>query len=202
MRPQDKQLRIVELLPGGEQVTSRSLRFAASLDDRGDIAVQSLGLSVATDLIPLLSAAIAAAAAATGMPATMLASIAGQDAEDELRRGGIMADLHDRIARLATEAQSRADVAGTQAAWQEGRAHGLREAAAAIATATDTRIRDYIASLDEQADAAATMSQYLTDEGGVRSAGLYEGRGLALRQVAEALRGLLVADEPEGAGDE
>ena len=121
--------------------------------------------------------------------------------------GGIMADLHDRIARLAAEAQSRADVAGTQAAWQEGRAHGLREAAAAIATATDTRtlrddIRDYIASLDEQAAAAATMSQHLTDEGGVRSAGLYEGRGLALRQVAETLRGLLVADEPEGAGDE
>ena len=88
MSPADRDLRIVELLPGGEQLTSRSLRFVASLDDRGDIAVQSPGLSVATDLIPLLSAAIAAAAAATGMPATMLASIAGQDAEDELRRGG------------------------------------------------------------------------------------------------------------------
>lgn len=118
-----------------------------------------------------------------------------------------MADLHDRIARLAAEAQQRADVAGAQAAWQEGRAHGLREAAAAIATAADTRtlrddIRGYIASLEAQADVADTMSQHLTDGGGVRSAGLYEGRGLALRQVAEALRGLLVADEPEGAGDE
>ena len=39
-------------------------------------------------LVPLLAAAVAAAAAATGMPATMLASIAGQDAEDALRRGG------------------------------------------------------------------------------------------------------------------
>ena len=89
MSPQERQLRIVELLPGGERVTSRSLRFVAGLDDRGDIAVQDLGLSVATDLVPLLSAAIAAAAAATGMPAMMLASIAGQDAEDELRRGGV-----------------------------------------------------------------------------------------------------------------
>ena len=89
MSPADRDLRVVELLPGGEQVTSRSLRFVAGLDDRGDIAVQDLGLSVATDLVPLLSAAMAAAAAATGMPAMMLASIAGQDAEDELRRGGV-----------------------------------------------------------------------------------------------------------------
>ena len=89
MSPQERQLRIVELLPGGERVTSRSLRFVAGLDARGDIAVQDLGLSVATDLVPLLSAAIAAAAAATGMPAMMLASIAGQDAEDELRRRGV-----------------------------------------------------------------------------------------------------------------
>ena len=63
-----------------------------------------------------------------------------------------MSDVQERIARLAAEARQRADVAGTQAAWQEGRAHGLREAAAAIATATDSRtlrddIRDYIADL-------------------------------------------------------
>lgn len=82
MSPTDRDLRLVELLPGGERVTSRSLRFAAVLDDRGDIAVRARGLNVATDLVPLL------AAAATGMPATMLASIAGQDAEDALRRGG------------------------------------------------------------------------------------------------------------------
>lgn len=117
-----------------------------------------------------------------------------------------MSDLQDRITRLVAEACQRADVAGTQAAWQEGRAHGLREAAAitAAANAQTLRddIRDYIASLDEQADAAATMSQHLADRDGVRSAGLYEGRGHALRQVAEALRGLLVADEPEEGGDE
>ena len=88
MTPTNRDLRLVELLPGGERITSRSLRFVAGLDDRGDIVVQDLGLNAATDLIPLLSAAIAAASAATGMPAMMLASIAGQDSEDELRRGG------------------------------------------------------------------------------------------------------------------
>lgn len=121
--------------------------------------------------------------------------------------GVIMADLHDRIERLAAEARQQADVAGTQAAWQEGRARGLREAAAIIAAHRDVRtlrddIRDYIESLDEQADVADTMSQHLTDEGGMRSAGRYEGRCHALRQVAEALRGLLVADEPEEGDDE
>lgn len=89
MSPTNRDLRLVELLPGGERITSRSLHFVAGLDDRGDIVVQDLGLSVATDLVPLLSAAVAAASAATGMPAMMLASIAGQDAEDELRRGGV-----------------------------------------------------------------------------------------------------------------
>lgn len=47
-----------------------------------------------------------------------------------------MSDAQERIARLAAEAQRRADIAGVQATWQEGRAHGLREAAAITATAT------------------------------------------------------------------
>lgn len=88
MSPTDRDLRLVELLPGGERVTSRSLRFVASLDDRGDIAVRALDLGAATDLIPLLSAAIATVAAATGIPATILGSAVGQAAEDALRRGG------------------------------------------------------------------------------------------------------------------
>lgn len=46
-----------------------------------------------------------------------------------------MSDMQERIARLAAEAQQRADVAGVQATWQEGRAHGLREAATITATA-------------------------------------------------------------------
>lgn len=172
MSPQNKQLRVVELLPGGEQITSRPLHVVAYVNDHGEAVVQKPEEGGPEDMLDLLSTLLAATAA-----------------------------------RLAAEAQQRADVAGMQAAWQEGRAHGLRAAAAITAAAADTRplrddIRGYIASLEEQADAADTMSQHLADRDGVRSAGLYEGRGLALRQVAEALRGLLVADEPEGAGDE
>ena len=48
-----------------------------------------------------------------------------------------MSDIQERITRIAAEAQQRADVAGTQAAWQEGRAHGLREAAAITAASRD-----------------------------------------------------------------
>ena len=88
MSPADRDIRLVELLPGGERITSRSLRFAASLDDRGDIAVRAQGPTFVTDLVPLLAAAIAAAATLTGMPAKMLASAVGRDAEDALRRGG------------------------------------------------------------------------------------------------------------------
>lgn len=88
MSPTDRDLRLVELLPGGERITSRSLRFVASLDDRGDIAARAQGPIFVTDLVPLLAAAIAVAATLTGMPAKMLASAAGRDAEDALRRGG------------------------------------------------------------------------------------------------------------------
>ena len=88
-----------------------------------------------------------------------------------------MSDMQDRIERLATEAEQRADVAGVQAAWQEGRAHGLREASAAVAAAADTRtLRDDL--------------RY------------YEGSRCALFQAAEDLRALLDADESEEGGDE
>ena len=86
MSSADRDIRLVELLPGGEQIASRSLRFMASLDD---IAIRARGLNVATDLVPLLASAIAAASTLTGMPAMMLASSAGRDAEDALRRGGV-----------------------------------------------------------------------------------------------------------------
>lgn len=88
MSPTNRDLRLVESLPGGERITSRSLRFAAVLDDRGDIAVRAQGPNFVTDLVPALAAAIAAASTLTGMPAKMLASAAGRDAEDALRRGG------------------------------------------------------------------------------------------------------------------
>lgn len=88
MSPADRDIRLVELLPGGERITSRPLRFVAALDDRGDIAVRTQGPTFVTDLVPLLAAAVAAASAATGMPAAILGSAAGRDAEDALRRGG------------------------------------------------------------------------------------------------------------------
>lgn len=115
-----------------------------------------------------------------------------------------MSDARDQIARLAAEAQQRADVAGTQAAWQEGRAHGLREAAAITATATDTRtlrddIRDYIETLEKRIANREEMLQKLAARSSEYSVGYYEGSRCALFQASEDLRDLLDADEPEEA---
>lgn len=121
-----------------------------------------------------------------------------------------MSDTQDRIARLAAEAQSRADVAGTQAAWQEGRAHGLREASAAVAAAADTRtlrddIRDYIAGLAARGTPPARTpgprETRLTPGELAISDAFARGKRDAWRQVAEDLRGLLTADD-SGDGDE
>lgn len=115
-----------------------------------------------------------------------------------------MSDMQNRIARLATEAQSRADVAGAQAAWQEGRAHGLTEAAAITAAATDTRtlrgdVRDYIETLEKRiADKEETLRKLAARSSGY-SVGYYEGSRCALFQATEELRALLDADEPEEA---
>lgn len=125
--------------------------------------------------------------------------------------GVIMSDLHDRIDRLAAEAQQRADVIGTQAAWQEGRAHGLREAAAVIGASRDTpSLRDGIRDLIEFLDRMPAMTepsrlrrqsrlspqQLAIDEAAVSA------ERIAWRQIAEQLRGLLAADDPEEADDE
>ena len=122
-----------------------------------------------------------------------------------------MSDIQGRIARLAAEAQPRADMAGTQAAWQEGRAHGLREASAAVAAAADTQtlrddIRDYIADLTARGtppartpgprEARLTPSRLAIGDAFAR------GKRDAWRQVAEELRGLLAAAEPEESDDE
>lgn len=120
--------------------------------------------------------------------------------------GVIMSDLHDRIDRLAAEAQQRADVAGTQAAWQEGRAHGLHEAAAVIAASRDARslrddIRDYITDLASRGAPRPTPPGYRPPFLGPASPAIGEAAAVAKRaawrQVAEELRGLLAADEPE-----
>lgn len=118
-----------------------------------------------------------------------------------------MSDMQDRITRLADEAQQRADVAGTQAAWQEGRAHGLREAAAVIAASRDTQslrdnIRDYIETLKRRIADREGALQKLAARGSGYSAGYYRGSRCALLQASRDLRGLLTADEPEGGDDE
>lgn len=122
-----------------------------------------------------------------------------------------MSDIQGRIARLAAEAQSRADVAGTQAAWQEGRAHGLQEAAAVIGASRDTQslrddIRDLIEFLDrlpaltepsrQRRQSRLSPQRLAIDEAAVQA------ERIAWRQVAEALRGLLAADGPEEGDDE
>mgnify|MGYP000993382263 CR=1 FL=1 len=115
-----------------------------------------------------------------------------------------MSDTQDRIARLAAEAQSRADVAGTQAAWQEGRA------SAAVAAAADTRtlrddIRDYIAGLAARGTPPARTpgprETRLTPGELAISDAFARGKRDAWRQVAEDLRGLLTADD-SGDGDD
>lgn len=118
-----------------------------------------------------------------------------------------MSDAQERIARLAAEAQQRADVAGMQAAWQEGCAHGLREAAAITAAATDTRtlrgdVRDYIETLEKRIADKEEALQKFAARGSGYSVGYYEGSRCALFQAAEDLRTLLDADEPEEGGDE
>ena len=122
-----------------------------------------------------------------------------------------MSDMQDRIACLATEARQRADMAGTQAAWQEGRAHGLREASAAVAASADTRtlrddIRGYIADLTARGTPPARTpgpreTRLTPGELAIGDA-FARGKRDAWRQVAEDLRGLLAADDPEEDDDE
>ena len=116
-----------------------------------------------------------------------------------------MSDIQDRIARLAAEAQQRADVAGTQAAWQEGRAHGLAEVAAITATDTQTLrddIRDYIETLEKRIADKKGAIRKLAARGSGYSAGYYRGSRCALLQVAEELRTLLAADDSEEGDDD
>ena len=122
-----------------------------------------------------------------------------------------MSDVQDRIVQLAAEAQQRADVAGTQAAWQEGRAHGLREAAAVIAASRDAEslrddIRDFVDFLDrmpamtelsrQRRQSRLSPQQLAIDKAAVQA------ERIAWRQIAERLRGLLAANDPEEGDDE
>lgn len=122
-----------------------------------------------------------------------------------------MSDMQDRIARLAAEAQQWAAVAGTRAAWQKGRAHGLREAAAIIGASRDTRtlrddIRDYIADLTARGAPPSKQPGHRLLLLSPSQLAIGEAAAVAKRatwrQVAEDLRGLLAADEPEEDDDE
>lgn len=122
-----------------------------------------------------------------------------------------MSDVQDRIVQLAAEAQQRADVAGTQAAWQEGRAHGLREAAVVIAASRDAEslrddIRDFVDFLDRmpamtESSRQRRQSRLSPQQLAIDKAAVQAER-IAWRQIAERLRGLLAANDPEEGDDE
>ena len=73
MSPQNKQLRVVELLPGGEQITSRPLRVVAHMNDRGESAVQKPEQGGVEAVLGLLATLLAAAAVWIGLPVMMVA---------------------------------------------------------------------------------------------------------------------------------
>ena len=81
MSPQEKQLRVVELLPGGEQITSRPLRVVAYMNDRGEAAVQKPEQGGAEDVLSLLSTLLAAAATWLGVPPAVVAHHAASAAD-------------------------------------------------------------------------------------------------------------------------
>lgn len=81
MSLQSKQLRVVELLPGGEQITSRPLRVVAHMDDRGHAAVQKPEQGGAEDVLSLLTSLLAAAATWLDLPPAAVAHLAASAVE-------------------------------------------------------------------------------------------------------------------------
>ena len=61
-RPAGRELRLIELLPGGEQITSRPIRVVAYMDDRGMAVVQKSKEGTPDDVLNLLATFLAAAA--------------------------------------------------------------------------------------------------------------------------------------------
>ena len=58
----DRDLRLVELLPGGERITSRPLHVVAHMDDRGVALVQKSKEGDPADMLGLLATLLAATA--------------------------------------------------------------------------------------------------------------------------------------------
>ena len=90
MSPQGKQLRVVELLPGGEQITSRPLHVVAYMDDHGVAAVQKPEEGDPGDMLGLLATLLVATAtwfdappAVVAHQAITVASQIAQEARDE-----------------------------------------------------------------------------------------------------------------------
>lgn len=90
MSPQNKQLRVVELLPGGEQTTSRPLHVVAYMNDHGEVVVQKPEEGGPEDMLDLLSTLLAAAATWLDVPPAVVAHHAAsaavqiaQEARDE-----------------------------------------------------------------------------------------------------------------------
>lgn len=81
MSPQERQLRVVELLPGGEQITSRPLHVVAYMDDRGVDVVQKPEAGGAEDVLSLLTSLLAAAATWLDLPPTAVAHLAASAVE-------------------------------------------------------------------------------------------------------------------------
>lgn len=90
MSPQNKQLRVVELLPGGEQITSRPLHVVAYMNDHGEAVVQKPEEGDPGDMLALLAPLLVAAAtwfdappAVVAHQAITVASQIAQEAGDE-----------------------------------------------------------------------------------------------------------------------
>lgn len=73
MSLQNKQLRVVELLPGGEQITSRPLHVVAYMNDRGEAVVQKPEEGDPGDMLALLTTLLAATAAWLDVPPAVVA---------------------------------------------------------------------------------------------------------------------------------
>lgn len=73
MSPQNKQLRVVEPLPGGEQITSRPLHVVAYMDDHGEAVVQKPEEGDPGDMLALLATLLVATATWFDAPPAVVA---------------------------------------------------------------------------------------------------------------------------------
>lgn len=73
MSPTGRDLRLVELLPGGEQITSHPLHVVAYMDDHGEAVVQKPEEGDPGDMLALLATLLAATAAWLDVPPAVVA---------------------------------------------------------------------------------------------------------------------------------